>query len=58
MTSVLLAGGIMLALAIVFGVILVIFSQVFTVEKNAKIQEVENLLWFVILFKMMIVLLK
>ena len=44
MTSVLLAGGIMLALAIVFGVILVIFSQVFTVEKNAKIQEVENLL--------------
>lgn len=44
MIPVLLAGGIMLALAIVFGVILVIFSRVFSVDKDAKVQEVEDLL--------------
>lgn len=44
MTAVLLAGGIMLALAVVFGVILVIFSHVFSVEKDAKAQEIEGLL--------------
>lgn len=44
MTAVLLAGGIMLALAVVFGVILVIFSHVFSVEKDAKAQEIEELL--------------
>jgi len=42
MTAVLLAGGIMLALAVVFGVILVIFSHVFSVEKDAKAQEIAD----------------
>ena len=38
------AGGVMLAIALVFGVILVICSNVFAVKKDERIEKVENLL--------------
>lgn len=43
-TAILIAGGVMLGIALIFGIILVIFSHVFNVEKDSKIAEVENLL--------------
>ena len=42
--QILIAGGIMLAVALVFGVILVICSNVFAVRKDERIEQVENLL--------------
>ena len=42
--QILISGGIMLAIALVFGVILVICSNVFAVKKDERIGQVENLL--------------
>ena len=42
--QILLAGGIMLAIAVVFGVVLVICSNVFAVKKDERIEKVEKLL--------------
>ncbi len=42
--QVLLAGGIMLAIALVFGIILVICSNVFAIKKDERTEKVENLL--------------
>ena len=41
---ILIAGGVMLAVALVFGVILVICSHVFAIRKDERIEQVENLL--------------
>ena len=42
--QILLAGGIMLAIAVVFGIILVICSNVFAVRRDERIDRVESLL--------------
>lgn len=42
--QILLAGGIMLAIAVVFGVILVVCSHFLSVKKDERIEQVENLL--------------
>ena len=42
--EILKAGGIMLAIALVFGVVLVICANVFAVKKDERIERVENLL--------------
>ena len=42
--SILLAGGIMLALAVVFGVILVVVSNALAVKKDERAEQVEKLL--------------
>lgn len=42
--SVLLAGGIMLAIAVVFGIILVIVSNVLAVKKDERAEQIEKLL--------------
>ncbi len=42
--QILIAGGVMLALALVFGVILVLCSHVFAVHKDERIAQVEDLL--------------
>lgn len=42
--QILLAGGIMLAIAVVFGAILVLCSHVFAVRRDERIEQVENLL--------------
>ncbi len=44
LVKILLAGGIMLAIALVFGVILVLCANVFAVKKDERIAKVENLL--------------
>ena len=42
--QILVAGGIMLAIAVIFGVILVICSNVFAVKRDERVEQVENLL--------------
>ena len=42
--QVLIAGGIMLAIAVLFGVVLVIGSHVFAVRRDDRIDQIENLL--------------
>lgn len=42
--QILLAGGIMLALAVVFGVILVVCSNVFAIKRDERVDRVESLL--------------
>jgi Na+-translocating ferredoxin:NAD+ oxidoreductase RNF subunit RnfB len=42
--AMLLPAGIMLGIALIFGVLLVILSQVFSIEKDSKTEEVEKLL--------------
>ena len=42
--QVLLAGGIMLAIAVVFGVMLVLVSNALTVHRDERIDRVEELL--------------
>ena len=42
--SVLLAGGVMLAVALVFGILLVVCAHFFTVRRDERIDQVENLL--------------
>ena len=42
--QILIAGGVMVAIALIFGVILVICSNVFAVKKDSRAEQVENLL--------------
>ena len=44
LVQILLAGGIMLAIAVVFGVILVICSNAFAAPRDERVEKVENLL--------------
>ena len=42
--QILIAGGILLAIALVFGIVLVICSNVFAVKKDERVGQVEKLL--------------
>ena len=44
LVQILLAGGIMLAIAVVFGVILVVCSNAFSTPRDERVEKVENLL--------------